>query len=806
MAQAATRSWRPSNCSMTPPFLFLDSSTMFYEPLPHARCTRVLRILEATPEEESKLTVTLSTLDLSKINGEEGSGGLIGGINSAGSERDSGSESGSESGNNGEDDNEDDNGSYSEGDYDALSYTWGSPFSEPEELEERYTKEFDAQITVIAGSKRGNTNIGRNLYEALCHIWATGRRRFLWVDALCINQADLVEKSTHVQFMGHVFSQAKRVIIWFGIDDPDLPTFGHVEFLARVWRNPNKVPVIAWSMSPENFGPQEGEDELQFIFPREAVKSLFRFLGRRRYLSRAWILQEVALGKECLILLGDHYMESGEFFVLKDCLAGVDDPRLREYGPMEELSGIGIGLGALSSFPARIAQWGARRYRADDFGKQILAHYGAHDETTDFLALLDFHITGERPNLCENPLDGLYALFGYLGAIVPLENFPIEINYQQNTETVYISATVQMLEALPHYTILSAVCGGSTSVSDDMPKLPSWVPDYRHRPVAPPILHRALRANDSSWSRPHLLEGGRREFIPDFRAGFDDSRYPPPIFNGKELSIHARYCGKLSVIKRPTLVMDRNAVLVNYFEVLISILEVCIVCREMQPGGQSHTLIEALFQVTCLPSPLLGCNLNIDFGLLIFKTIMNILSFTMTPDSSFFGLTQLEDYCLIEASGVRPKHYFISAIQGILELGSQPCLPTPSDILWMSDQIEHGLAARRDQDESGWKGCEYFQDDERQALNDYWRNSALFITDHRHSIFVTENRSAGMIANEAEGGDELWLICNARVPFLMRPTADGKYILVGEALVDEAMQGELIANGIAGEPQRITLV
>lgn len=39
-----------------------------------------------------------------------------------------------------------------------------------------------------------------------------------WADAICMNQADAQERSSQVQLMYNIFSQAKMVISWLGAD------------------------------------------------------------------------------------------------------------------------------------------------------------------------------------------------------------------------------------------------------------------------------------------------------------------------------------------------------------------------------------------------------------------------------------------------------------------------------------------------------------------------------------------------------------------------------------------------------------
>ena len=38
----------------------------------------------------------------------------------------------------------------------------------------------------------------------------------IWVDALCINQQDIVERGQEVRRMGLIYRQARNVVIWLG--------------------------------------------------------------------------------------------------------------------------------------------------------------------------------------------------------------------------------------------------------------------------------------------------------------------------------------------------------------------------------------------------------------------------------------------------------------------------------------------------------------------------------------------------------------------------------------------------------------
>lgn len=69
----------------------------------------------------------------------------------------------------------------------------------------------------------------RNLYLALRRLRGqiktnegNAGSRTLWVDAVCINQKDAIEKRRQVQLMGDIYSQATRGLLWLG-EEPDKP-------------------------------------------------------------------------------------------------------------------------------------------------------------------------------------------------------------------------------------------------------------------------------------------------------------------------------------------------------------------------------------------------------------------------------------------------------------------------------------------------------------------------------------------------------------------------------------------------------
>lgn len=90
--------------------------------------------------------------------------------------------------------------------YEALSYVWGNTQ--------------DGRVIEVGQS---TLRIGRNLFEALQALRASSptASRTIWVDAICINQADVTERAQQVRIMWKIYSGATRTTVWLGPADAD---------------------------------------------------------------------------------------------------------------------------------------------------------------------------------------------------------------------------------------------------------------------------------------------------------------------------------------------------------------------------------------------------------------------------------------------------------------------------------------------------------------------------------------------------------------------------------------------------------
>ncbi|KLO88643.1 uncharacterized protein LW93_4453 [Fusarium fujikuroi] len=83
--------------------------------------------------------------------------------------------------------------------YEALSYVWGSA---------------EKPLSIVVNDL--NFLVGTNLNAALVHLRHGSLERIIWIDAICINQEDTLEKGQQVQSMAEIYAKASCVVVWLG--------------------------------------------------------------------------------------------------------------------------------------------------------------------------------------------------------------------------------------------------------------------------------------------------------------------------------------------------------------------------------------------------------------------------------------------------------------------------------------------------------------------------------------------------------------------------------------------------------------
>jgi hypothetical protein len=174
--------------------------------------------------------------------------------------------------------------------YTALSYTWGP----------------DSDLRIVRINNQDVT-VRPNLEAALRHIQEDKRPVTLWIDAVCINQNDEVEKSQQVQMMRTIYEKALSVSVWLGPaeDDSDavmdlLNNIGAQALEAGIL-NLRLEDLSSWFTIDRN----EHLDALRTRLSDLAEKAgwgilqpALRPFSKRKYWKRVWIMQEVSVARD----------------------------------------------------------------------------------------------------------------------------------------------------------------------------------------------------------------------------------------------------------------------------------------------------------------------------------------------------------------------------------------------------------------------------------------------------------------------------------------------------------------------------
>jgi hypothetical protein len=102
--------------------------------------------------------------------------------------------------------------------FEAISYTWA------DEKGDLTSNRFVAVETSKAIGKR-YVMVTANCETAIRCVRSTTETRVIWIDALCINQADLAERGHQVRHMPRIYSPARRVLAYLGNSDQTSDTY-----------------------------------------------------------------------------------------------------------------------------------------------------------------------------------------------------------------------------------------------------------------------------------------------------------------------------------------------------------------------------------------------------------------------------------------------------------------------------------------------------------------------------------------------------------------------------------------------------
>ncbi|CAM1507743.1 Fc.00g045910.m01.CDS01 [Cosmosporella sp. VM-42] len=180
--------------------------------------------------------------------------------------------------------------------YLTLSYTWG-----------------DAAATKDLHLTDKCLKIRPNVFDALCRLRKNIGSFTIWIDAVCINQDDLDERSAQVSIMRHIYESASRTIVYLGENSHGKKLR---EFCEDLYKFTSSFPALAAEIS-NPFPPQSHVKDLTaFGLPGRNGPQwrAFFHLTSHVWFVRVWAFQESLVSRNCDIVDGDLVFPQAKLF------------------------------------------------------------------------------------------------------------------------------------------------------------------------------------------------------------------------------------------------------------------------------------------------------------------------------------------------------------------------------------------------------------------------------------------------------------------------------------------------------------
>lgn len=366
-------------------------------------------------------------------------------------------------------------------DYEALSYCWG-----------------DANDTRPIQCNGTTFSVTSNLEAALLRLRRPDAPRVLWVDAVCINQSNLAERASQVGQMRTIYRNAARVLVWLGRrEDKSELAFPLCERIAKKWfvlvngtggpEGKNcvineveeawaRTALVAnyprlkelWGQECEKTGrtafeellkgPQEVPSGglLTFDITRDdgtkatatvahvQIEEFLAFMKliRRAWWTRSWVVQEICLAKEALVICGD---DSVDWNVFATSILIIN---WESNNPMISLLSYDYALSLI----------------------KLITTFKLMDTPMDLLDMLRQF----RSLQATDPRDKVHAFLGLMPDDDPVHQL-IRPNYEIDIAKCYIYAARTCMDLRQNLDLLVVEQYPSAGLAST---LPSWVPDW----------------------------------------------------------------------------------------------------------------------------------------------------------------------------------------------------------------------------------------------------------------------------------------------------------------------------------------
>ena len=332
--------------------------------------------------------------------------------------------------------------------YAALSYTWGSP---------------DLSEALIVND--AIMYITPNLAEGLRRFRTLSSLKWLWVDAVCINQKDDIEKTFQIPLMGSIYRDSSRVMIWLGDREDDINLVKTIRTLSR------RISTKRDQLSEE-----------ELVDLRQSV----RVMTLLPWFSRRWVIQELVLSPNASFFCGQ--IELAWQRLIEVVKYAFDDIDSKGDEPMEtELHG-SRNFQNFRNLEKLWLSWNSFTRPSRDSSprlpwKSILksGNRGLNSSTPSILYLL--HLCDHFQCLDDRDrISSILELADDVNNNQVANNIKFTTDYTQSTDQVYTAFAVALVKAGFLLMVLDCASSRVSFDANGDSGLPSWVPDWRKDP------------------------------------------------------------------------------------------------------------------------------------------------------------------------------------------------------------------------------------------------------------------------------------------------------------------------------------
>ena len=390
--------------------------------------------------------------------------------------------------------------------YIALSYTWGcAPY-----------RKGRSPLATYSVTLNGHAfSVQENLHDALSHLgWrAKEENCLLWVDAICINQADVEERNAQILHMRYLYEHAFIIYGWIGVPYNEEETRLAVH-LMRKFNMVLRDGLAAYNDDMHAVSISISDDNPE-IFPTPGTDCYRGWLGindmfSQPYWRRVWIYQEATGPSPTKFYCGNEW-----FNMTHLCAAVFFAHHFAEW----------TDLDARFRNIARGAAFALQAFRSN----------GVFTYGTSLLSLLE----STRNTESTDPRDKVYAPRGLATDLLPTSILP---DYRKSVEEVYgdvvrfsLSQPDHGLQVLGHVIRPAADSKYLKSVHNG-PLIPSWIPDlHDHLGISPFCTN--VQSSNTAYNAcgPHrthnariegsqlILDGSRIDQIKTLTASWEEN-------------------------------------------------------------------------------------------------------------------------------------------------------------------------------------------------------------------------------------------------------------------------------------------